>query len=60
MIYYPVAVHQQKAYRSNRYPDGAFPITEQLITKVISLPMHTELTDEQLKYITDAVLEFVK
>ena len=60
MIYYPVAVHQQKAYRSDRYPDGAFPVTEDLITKVISLPMHTELTDEQLKYITDAVLEFAK
>ena len=60
MIYYPVAVHQQKAYRSNRYPDGAFPVTEDLITRVISLPMHTELSNEQLKYITDAVLQFVK
>ncbi len=60
MIYYPVAVHQQKAYRSDRYPDGAFPVTEDLITRVISLPMHTELSNEQLKYITDAVLQFVK
>jgi len=59
MIYYPVAVHQQKAYRSDRSPDSAFPVTIDLLTKVISLPMHTELSDEQLKYITDAVLEGV-
>ena len=58
-VYYPVPLHQQKAYRDERYKDGSFPIAEKLAANVMSLPIHTELTDEQLKYITDAVLEFV-
>jgi len=59
MIYYPVAMHMQKAYQDSRYNAGDFPVTEMLCQSVISLPMHTELDEEQLKYITDAVLEFV-
>lgn len=59
-VYYPVPLHQQKAYRDDRYKDGHFPIAEKLAAGVMSLPIHTELTDEQLKYITDAVLEFVQ
>ena len=59
MIYYPVAMHMQKAYTDPRYKEGAFPVTEMLCKTVISLPMHTELDDEQLKYITENVLEFV-
>ncbi len=58
-VYYPVPLHQQKAYRNDRYKDGAFPIAEKLATHVISLPIHTEMTEEQLKYICDAVLEYV-
>jgi len=59
MIYYPVALRKQKAYfqESN---DADFVNTDQLLDQVISLPMHTELDEEQLKYITDAVLEFMK
>lgn len=60
MIYYPVPLHLQKAYLDPRYKQGDFPVSEQLAASVISLPMHTELTEEQLKYITDAVLEAVK
>jgi len=59
MIYYPVPLHMQKAYKSSRYNEGDFPITEKLSETVISLPMHTELTEEQLKYITSNVLEFL-
>lgn len=59
MIYYPVALHMQKAYIDPRYKEGDFPVTEMLCKSVISLPMHTELDEEQLKYITDGVLEFV-
>ena len=59
MIYYPVALHMQKAYLDPRYKEGDFPVTEMLCKSVISLPMHTELDEEQLKYITDGVLEFV-
>ncbi len=59
MIYYPVPMHMQKAYTDPRYQEGDFPVTEDLSRRVISLPMHTELEEEQLKYITDSVLEFV-
>ncbi|MCD6091634.1 MAG: DegT/DnrJ/EryC1/StrS family aminotransferase [Bacteroidales bacterium] len=58
-VYYPVPLHQQKAYRDERYKDGDFPIAEKLAANVMSLPIHTELTIEQLKFITDAVLEFI-
>mgnify|MGYP001016942660 CR=1 FL=1 len=58
MIYYPVPMHIQKAYQDPRYKEGDFPVTEHLAKHVISLPMHTELDEEQLKYITTAVLEF--
>ena len=59
MIYYPVPLHMQKAYMSDRYSEGDFPVTERLSETVISLPMHTELTNEQLEYITSNVLEFI-
>ena len=58
MIYYPVPLHMQKAYQDKRYKQGDFPVTEKLSDRVISLPMHTELDNEQLTYITDSVLEF--
>jgi len=57
MIYYPVPLHQQKAYLDPRYKDGDFPVAEKLSKTVLNLPMHSELTDEQLAYITTAVLE---
>lgn len=60
MIYYPVPLHLQKAYRDPRYNEGDFPVTEDLCEKVISLPMQTELDPEQLKYITDTVKSFFK
>jgi dTDP-4-amino-4,6-dideoxygalactose transaminase len=59
-IYYPIPLHSQKAYLDSRYREEDFPVTNQLVKEVISLPMHTELDDEQIKFITDAVLEFFK
>ena len=59
MIYYPVPLHQQKAYLDPRYKDGDFPVAERLAGCVLSLPMHTELDQEQLEYITSNVLEEV-
>lgn len=56
MIYYPIPLHMQKAFASERYPQGAFPVTEKLCATVLSLPMHTELDEETLQYICDAVL----
>lgn len=60
MIYYPIPLHMQKAYASPRYQQGDFPVTEKLCGCVLSLPMHTELDQETLTYITDSVLEFCK
>jgi UDP-2-acetamido-2-deoxy-ribo-hexuluronate aminotransferase len=59
-IYYPIPLHSQKAYVDTRYKEDHFPVTNQLVKEVISLPMHTELDDEQIKFITDSVLEFLK
>ncbi|CAN5504784.1 DegT/DnrJ/EryC1/StrS family aminotransferase [soil metagenome] len=59
MIYYPIPLHMQKAYTDPRYKKGDFPVTEDLCNHVISLPMHTELSDEDLAHITSSVLEFV-
>lgn len=60
MIYYPVPLHQQKAYRDPRYKDGDFPVAEKLAVCVLSLPMHTELDEEQLNYIVTNVLELIR
>jgi len=59
MIYYPIPLHLQKAYTDPRYKEGDFPVTEHLCRNVISLPMHTELSDSDLAFITSVVLEFV-
>ena len=59
MIYYPVALRKQKAYYQESN-DADFVNTDKLLEQVISLPMHTELDEEQLKFITDSVLEFMK
>ncbi|MFK7001841.1 DegT/DnrJ/EryC1/StrS family aminotransferase [Flavobacterium oreochromis] len=58
-IYYPIPLHSQKAYLDSRYNETDFPVTNQLVKEVIALPMHTELDDEQIKFITDVVLDFV-
>lgn len=59
MIYYPVPLHLQNAYRYN-YKLGDFPFTESASKEVISLPMHTELTENQILYIAEKVNTFVK
>lgn len=59
MIYYPLPLHNQKAFQDPRFKDGDFPVTEELCKKVISLPMHTELDEDTLKFISASVLEFI-
>ena len=59
MVYYPVPMHMQKAYTDPRYKEGDFPVTEDLSRNVMSLPMHTELTDEQLAYVVNGVIEAI-
>jgi dTDP-4-amino-4,6-dideoxygalactose transaminase len=53
------ALRKQKAYYQESN-DADFVNTDKLLDQVISLPMHTELEEEQLKFITDSVLEFMK
>jgi dTDP-4-amino-4,6-dideoxygalactose transaminase len=57
-VYYPVPLHLQKAFAMSGGKKGDFPVTERATEEVISLPMHTELTEEHLKFITGAVREF--
>ncbi|HEY3371597.1 MAG TPA: DegT/DnrJ/EryC1/StrS family aminotransferase [Prolixibacteraceae bacterium] len=58
MIYYPLSLHLQEAYHYLGYLKGDFPVSEQLSEQVLSLPMHTELTEGQLNYITSSIREF--
>jgi dTDP-4-amino-4,6-dideoxygalactose transaminase len=60
MVYYPIPLHMQKAYQDPRYKEGDFPVAEHLSKHVLSLPMHTELDEEQLSYICDSVLSYNK
>ncbi len=59
MIYYPVPGHKQKMFDSFDLPALDLPVTDWLTERVISLPMHTELDEEQLNFITSSVLEYV-
>ena len=59
MIYYPIPLHLQKAYTDPRYKEGDFPATEHLCANVISLPMHTEMNNDDLEFIASGVLEFI-
>ncbi|MBQ0787114.1 MAG: DegT/DnrJ/EryC1/StrS family aminotransferase [Oceanihabitans sp.] len=58
-VYYPIPLHNQKAYKDSRYNEADFPVTNQLVKDVISLPMHTELDDAQITFITDKIKEFI-
>ncbi|GIM54521.1 DegT/DnrJ/EryC1/StrS family aminotransferase [Capnocytophaga cynodegmi] len=57
-IYYPIPLHLQKAYADKRYKEADFSVTNQLVNEVISLPMHTELDDEQINFITKIINSF--
>lgn len=58
-VYYPIPLHLQKAYLDERYDEKDFTVTNSLVKQVISLPMHTELDEEQITYITDHIKNFV-
>ncbi len=60
MVYYPGAIHLQEAYSYLGYKKGDFPNAEKLAETVLSLPMHTELTEGHLKYIVNSIIEFFK
>jgi UDP-2-acetamido-2-deoxy-ribo-hexuluronate aminotransferase len=58
MVYYPVPLHLQEAFRQPGLDEGAFPVAEQLCSQVLSLPIHTEMDEEQLNFIVEAVKSF--
>lgn len=58
MIYYPVALHLQKAYRRPGFGEGTFPVTERLSKTVISLPIHTEMEPAELEFICKVINDF--
>jgi len=58
MVYYPIPAHKQKMFASFGLEDQALPITNELTTKVISLPIHTEMEEEQLEYICSQIKTF--
>jgi UDP-2-acetamido-2-deoxy-ribo-hexuluronate aminotransferase len=58
MVYYPKAIHLQEAYRNLGYREGDFPVAETLTREVLSLPMHTEMDEGQLRYITDTIRNY--
>ncbi len=59
MIYYPVPLHTQKAYSAFGFNDADYPVTNDLCKRVISLPIHTELDEEQLNHIVSNVRGFI-
>ena len=56
-VFYPIPLHLQEAYSSVGKPKGSFPVTERAAAEVLSLPMHTELTQEQQRTIASALIE---
>ncbi len=59
MVYYPLPFHLQKAFLDMNYHEGDFPVAEEISKSVLSLPMHTELDEEQLSYITHHVINYI-
>ena len=59
MVYYPLSLHLQNAYLDLGYAEGNFPVTEKLSKNVFSIPMHTELTSDQIEYICHHIKEFL-
>ncbi len=59
MIYYPVPGHKQKMFEQFGVASQSLPVTDWLTERVISLPIHTELDEEQLTYITTKILEYI-
>jgi len=58
-VYYPVPLHRQKAYIDPSVSEEDFPVTNQLVKEVISLPMHSELSVDQIEHIAQKVLDFL-
>jgi len=60
MIYYPVPLNEQEAFKTIGSVIGSLSVTEELCKSVLSLPMHTELTEDQQEYIADHIKSYFK
>lgn len=58
MIYYPIPLHFQKAYTRKQFGEGSYPVTEKLSKTVLSLPIHTEMTTDELSYICEVIKKY--
>jgi dTDP-4-amino-4,6-dideoxygalactose transaminase len=58
MIYYPIPLHLQEAYIQHEFGLGSFPVTERLSNTVISLPIHTEMSTDQLGHICRSIQKY--
>ena len=58
MVYYPGPLHMQEAYHYLGYGENDFPVTTALCGEVLSLPVHTEMDQDQLEHITGTIIEF--
>ena len=59
-IYYPIPLHRQKAYVDIRYNEEDFKISNLMSEQVISLPMHSELDENQIDFICEKINKFFK
>jgi len=57
-VYYPIPLHMQKAYKNPEVDSSVFPVTNQIVNEVISLPMHSELSYDQIEYICNSIFSF--
>ena len=59
-LHYPLPLHLQKAYAHLQYKNGAFPVTEDVANRLLSLPMFPELTREQIEHVVHSIKEYMK
>ena len=59
-VHYPIPIHFQEAAKQLAYQKGDFPVTEAQVGKILSLPVYPELSDEQVHYVCDTIIEFFK
>ena len=58
-LHYPMPLHLQKAYAYLGFKEGAFPVTENVAGRLLSLPMYPQLSKEQIEYVADTIKEFI-
>lgn len=57
-IYFPMPLHLQPAYSSMGFMEGMFPVAEEIVTKILALPMHQYLKDEEIEFVAKKVKVF--